>query len=105
MQMARGESKVFTFTCVDAAGEPIDLTGASIAFTVTDLAGATVFELTEDGAEVEITDDDGGIFTVEVTSELSDLEPTARWADAVVVTAAGQTLKVAEHEPFYITGS
>lgn len=112
MQMPRGDSTNFTFTCVDGAGDPIDVTGATITFTVTDLAGDTVFELANTAGggsddEIEATDADGGIFVVKVTSALSDLAPTARWADAVVVTAAEtpQTIKVAEHEPFYVTGT
>lgn len=112
MQMARGDSTTFTFTCVDGSGNPIDLTGAAITFVVTDLTGATVLELAnEDGggsdAEIAITDAEEGAFGVKITSALSDLAPTARWADCVVVTAADppQTIKVAEHEPFYVTGT
>lgn len=107
MQMARGESKVFTFTCVDGDGEPIDLDDAQITFTVTDLDGETVLALsTEDeSSQISVTEPDGGVFTVSITAEQSDLEPGARWADCTVVTGASQTLRVAEHEPFYVTGT
>lgn len=109
MQMARGESETFTFTCTDSADAAIDLAGATIAFTVTDLEGATVLELTSAGEQIEITPNEGetisGTFTVEIAATDSDLDPTARWADCVVVTGAGQTIKVTEREPFYITGT
>jgi hypothetical protein len=110
MQLARGESKTFTFTVVDSAGDPVDLTGAEITLVVTDLAGDTVLSLANAAAggsadEIDVTDEDEGTFDVMVTAAQSDLEPTARWARCVVVTGADQTLVVAEREPFYVTGA
>jgi hypothetical protein len=100
MQLARGESKTFTFTCTDSNGTAINLSGATATVTVYDLDGATVLSLAG-----TITNAAAGVFTVSVSAVQSDLEPGARWADAVVVTGAGQTLKVSEHGPFYVTGT
>ncbi len=107
MQMARGESKTFTFTVADDAGDPVSLVGATITFTVTDLAGDAVLELSSEDVDSQIVPDeeDDNVFTVEITADDSDLDPGARWADCVVVTGAAQTLKVTEHEPFYVTGT
>lgn len=104
MQLARGESKTFTFTCTDDDDEPIILTGASIFFTVRNLAGEAELELTEDDEEVTIIED--GSFSVRVAHDVSkDMAPTARWADCFVVTAAvpPQHIQVLAHEPFYVT--
>lgn len=106
MQLARGETKTFTFTCTDDDGEPIILEGASIAFTVRDLAGEAVIELTDEDDEVTIGED--GVFTVKIEHAVSkDLDPTARWADCFVVTAADppQHIQVLAHEPFYVTAT
>jgi hypothetical protein len=46
-----------------------------------------------------------GVFDVHVTAAQSNLAPEARWADCTVVTAAPQTLRVAEHVEFYVTGT
>lgn len=110
MQMARGESKTFTFTVTDTAGDPVDLEDAEITFTVTDLEGETVLELSNEGEGSQIAvveGEDSNSFTVSITAEQSDLDPSARWARCVVVTDADppQTLVVAEHEPFYVTGT
>ena len=106
MQLARGETKTFTFTCTDDDGEPIDLTDAEVAFTVRDLAGDPVLALTHNDAEVEIGE--AGVFTVSITHAVSKgLAPTARWADCFVVTAADppQHIQVLAREPFYVTGT
>jgi hypothetical protein len=112
MQLARGDSGTFTFTVTDSEDAAVDLTDAEIRFTVTDLAGETVLELANTAAggsddEIEITGAATGVFDVKITTTQSDLDPTARWADCVVITGAdpAQTIKVAEHEPFYVTGT
>ena len=110
MQLARGESKTFTFTVTDTAGDPVDLTGhGGITFTVTDLEGATVLELSSEDVDSQIevseAEDEDNVFTVEITADDSDLDPGARWARCVLVTGADQTLVVVEREPFYVTGA
>lgn len=108
MELPRGDSRTFDFTCT-SSGTPIDLTGATITFTVYDLDGETVLELANTAGgggddEIEVTDASAGEFSVKVTALQSDLEPTARWANCVVVTGASQTIRVADREPFYVTG-
>lgn len=118
--MGRGESRTFTITVTSAAGALVDLTDAEIYFVVRDLTGEVV--LTKASAEaggstdeIEIPEQtteeapsaDRGKCYVKLTTEDTDLEQTARWADCWIVTAASppEQLKVDEHAPFSITGA
>lgn len=115
-QMARGESKMFTFTVTNAAGELVDLTNAKITFTVRGLDGEIVLAKNSEQAggssdEIEIPDQAAdsaelkGTFYLKIGHDDSSIEPTARWADCWVVTDATppEYLQVDAHSPFYIT--
>lgn len=107
-EVSRGESKTFEHTVTDVAGDPVDLTDAEISFVVRGLDGEIVLTKTSASAdEIELTDEDEGIFLVKLTAaETAALAQTARWADCWVVTGAEdpETLKVADHAPFHVTG-
>lgn len=114
-QMGRGESRTFTITVTSAAGARVNLTDAAVYFIVRGLDGAIALQKLSTAAggsadQVEILDQTAdatkGQCELKIGTADSDIDPTARWADCWVVTAADppEYLKVDEHAPFYITG-
>lgn len=107
----RGTNPTFTFTVLDDAGAPVNLTGAKIAFTARDNAGGLILEkknaaLTGGGdAQVEITNAAGGVFKIKLTHADTELEPIFGTCDAFVLTAGGTYYKPVPTQPFEILGA
>lgn len=107
LELVRGNTRTYTFTCKDEDGVVVDITGSKVWFTVKededlDDAGDTqaVFQrknATAGGSsgEVEMSDPTNGEFKVYVVgSNTASAEPGNYWFDAKVVTAAGNAYTV-----------
>lgn len=101
-----------TFTMVvtlsDDAGDPIDLTGYSIAMQVRASASAseTLFDLSTTGGEIVLTTPASGVFTVTITDETTGAEtaPVDGVYDVVVEDASGTKTRIMEGRALFTAG-
>lgn len=64
MEWYRGSTLPFTVTGTDTAGDPIDLTGATVKMEVKDAAGDVVLTLQTGGTGIVLTDAANGQMTI-----------------------------------------
>lgn len=99
LTMMRGDSRTFTITLTDSAGDPYDLTGASLWFTVGNLVEKTV----GDGITVETPAN--GVATIDFvpadTESVSDVRRAYRYD--VQVKLSDGTVKTPIRGLFVIT--
>jgi len=97
----RGDSHSEVFTVRDSDGAAVDITGATVRFTVKehlhqDQAAAVLAKSAADVDEVEITDPTQGEFTVKFTAaEMQALTPNRYVYDAEVTLSGGAVHTVA----------
>ena len=72
IEMVAGETWQIDALLLDAAGDAIDLTGATVTWTLNDTRGfSNVLTRTTGGSGVVVTNEDAGLCTITVTPELS----------------------------------
>jgi hypothetical protein len=86
--MTRGDSRTLTFTVLDAAGDPVDLTDGEAWMTVEGLFEKSV------GSGITLTDPTDGVLEVEIDE--ADTDGSSNWREAhrydvQVRTASGET--------------
>lgn len=105
----RGDDYDETFAVKDADGAAVDITGATISFTVKDRfsdaqASAILKKTSASAAELEITNGAGGLFTVHfTTAEMRALELGEYAYDVEVLLSGGKTHTPAQ-DLFIIVG-
>jgi len=99
LTMTRGDTRTFTVTMTDDAGDPYDLTDASVDFTVGDLFDKSV------GDGITVADPETGVAVITVdpddTNGASDYRRAHRYD--VQVTLADGTVKTPLRGLFVVT--
>lgn len=97
--MTRGDTRTFTVTMSDNAGDPYDLTDAEVAFTVDDLFDKSV------GDGIAVADPESGVAVITVTS--ADTEDASDYRRAyrydVQVTLSDGSVKTPIRGLFVLT--
>jgi len=103
LRMTRGNTASFLITAVDSTGQPLDLTGAGLWFTVkkrlSDSDVDAVIQKTTDGGGITVSDNPmSGLATIAIdpddTSGLSTLGQTLHW-DLQIVGNTGDIYTLA----------
>lgn len=88
LTMTRGDSREFSVTVSDAAGDPYDLTDATISFTVDDL-----FDAKTVGAGITVTAPETGVAVITIDPADTEDAPDRRTAydyDVQIILADGR---------------
>lgn len=94
LEFVAGDTWEIDALMLDADGNPFDLTGAGIVWTLNDTRGRVNYLTRSVGSGVTITDAPGGRCTISVSPALSAAIIPGTYRDQCRVTAAGGSVSV-----------
>ena len=94
MEFVAGDTWEIDAQMLDADGNPFDLAGASIVWTLNDTRGRVNYLTRSVGSGITITNPAGGLATIVVSPTLSAAIAPGTYRDQARVTAAGGSVSV-----------
>jgi hypothetical protein len=106
VSIIRGTSKTLSLTVKDAAGNPVDLTGSTLYFTVKRKAKdkyALIQKISTDIAQIEIPNPTDGIAKIYITPEDTTSLATTRYMfDVLIILSSGERYVVVAPSVFEV---
>ena len=105
LSIIKGNSKNYRFYFQTTSGDPIDITGYTVFFTVKKNVNQTDDQAVISKTITDHSNPTGGVTIVPITTSDSDITPGVYLYDIGYINAAGTSKKTSDPEKFEVIGN